>query len=684
MVRILSVLLCIVALGACVSATDDWEHSPNGVNSAEYTLQLLHFADIDGDEEAALDAVDEFSALLESFRSEYASASLVVSSGDVTIPGPRYFAAENRVVRSLTGSNEPGHGDIFFLNSFAVAASAVGNHELDAGPGEFADSFQAESGGGGDFAGASFPWLAANLSFDDNDFTIGRDGDDVSNMAGQVARSATITVAGETIGLVGATTPNLASITTTGNIAVLPEGDWTNEGLAAVIQEAVDGLSAAGVNKIVLLSHMQQIDVERALAELLSDVDIIVAGGSNTLLADEDDVLRPGDEAVGVYPLVHRSVTGEPVLVVNVDGDYQYLGRLVVGFDGAGVIDLDSLDQGVNGAWATTEDQVASLGGRPDRELLAVRDALRQVIDETYSNVLGYTDVYLDGRRNSVRTQETNLGSLTADANLWYANLLSSEPVTVSIKNGGGIRTEIGAAVVPPGDSDGTSLSLVPPPSRGTTSEGAVTEGHLKATLRFDNGLALLSADAEELKDIFEHAFSATRAGATPGQFPQIAGVRVGYDPRLPARQVEESGGIIEAGERVRYLYIVDGAGTVLDRVVEDGVVLGDAGRRFRIVTLNFLANGGDGYPFPDLSDPNRENAYAGTGFGEEVDYPDLNLDADPGANDSFSYTGGEQDALAEYLGRFHAGPSEAFNGEETGPNRDERIQDLSVRNWGE
>ena len=32
--------------------------------------------------------------------------------------------------------------------------------------------------------------------------------------------------------------------------------------------------------------------------------------------------------------------------------------------------------------------------------------------------------LYLDGRRSQVRTQETNLGDLTADANLWYANLL--------------------------------------------------------------------------------------------------------------------------------------------------------------------------------------------------------------------------------------------------------------------
>jgi hypothetical protein len=34
--------------------------------------------------------------------------------------------------------------------------------------------------------------------------------------------------------------------------------------------------------------------------------------------------------------------------------------------------------------------------------------------------ILGRTSVYLEGRRGEVRTEETNLGDLSADANLWY------------------------------------------------------------------------------------------------------------------------------------------------------------------------------------------------------------------------------------------------------------------------
>ena len=39
---------------------------------------------------------------------------------------------------------------------------------------------------------------------------------------------------------------------------------------------------------------MQSIAIEKALAAKLKNVDIIVAGGSNTRLADGDDKLRAG------------------------------------------------------------------------------------------------------------------------------------------------------------------------------------------------------------------------------------------------------------------------------------------------------------------------------------------------------------------------------------------------------
>ena len=74
---------------------------------------------------------------------------------------------------------------------------------------------------------------------------------------------------------------------------------------------------------------MQQIQIEMALANLLTDVDIIVAGGSNTRMGDSTDSLFGTDDGfeMEVYPYETMDANGMPTLVVNVDGDYKYLGR---------------------------------------------------------------------------------------------------------------------------------------------------------------------------------------------------------------------------------------------------------------------------------------------------------------------------------------------------------------------
>ena len=108
--------------------------------------------------------------------------------------------------------------------------------------------------------------------------------------------------------------------------------------LAAILQPEIDRLRDLGINKIILVSHLQQIAFEEELATLLDGVDIIVAGGSDTLLADDNDILRPGDEADNGYPLVTSDVNGNPVLIVSTDGEYSYVGRLVVEFDADGNI----------------------------------------------------------------------------------------------------------------------------------------------------------------------------------------------------------------------------------------------------------------------------------------------------------------------------------------------------------
>ena len=121
--------------------------------------------------------------------------------------------------------------------------------------------------------------------------------------------------------------------------------------------------------------------------------------------------------------------------------------------------------------------------------------------------------------------------------------------------------------------------------------DGGITEGHIRATLTYDNGLVVFTVTASELKDL-ESGVAESAPGVTAGRFPQVAGISFSFDTDKNPRS--EFGN----GERVQTLEILSRNGDVQDTLVKDGNLIGDPERRFRLVTLNYLANGGDYYPF--------------------------------------------------------------------------------------
>ena len=139
------------------------------------------------------------------------------------------------------------------------------------------------------------------------------------------------------------------------------------------------------------------------------------------------------------------------------------------------------------------------------------------------------------------------------------------------------------------------------------------------------------------------------------------------------------------AGRRIRSLATVGESGAVVDRVVEFGELSGDPARAIKVVTLNFLANLGDGLPIP-APHPSRIdlNGEAAQPNAPDPDFPDTNgngvIDGpvltDPGLV-AFTDPDTEQDALAEYMATFHS--ETPFNLAETPPLLDERIQNLGI-----
>ncbi|MCY3802216.1 MAG: bifunctional metallophosphatase/5'-nucleotidase [Chloroflexi bacterium] len=673
------VLLGTVAALVAVRWWVDGARSTGGdrTDQPAFTLQLLHAGDMDG-AVGALENVENFSALLDGFRKQFPDNTLVLSSGDNFVPGPRFYAAGDKANDAVLGVSGNGRGDIALLNAMGFQASALGNHELDRGTGAFAAAIGAESGDSGTYPGAAFPYLSSNLGFADDENLqplVVEDAQEAPRPPGSLAASVIIAVGGERIGVVGVTTPHLTRLTGVGGISVAPADSTDMDELASIVQRAVDQVVGKGVNKVILLAHMQRLALEKELASKLVDVDIVVGGGSNTLLADENDRLRSGDEAADMYPLLLESASAEPLLLVNTDGDYRYLGRLVVGFDDRGVVSPESVDAATSGAYAANEQAVEALGARPIPDVSRIADSLRSVLRSRDGNVVGRTSVYLAGRRRDVRTQETNLGNLTADAFLWVARQVDPD-VAVALKNGGGIRDQIGMTVQPPGTTEPEDVNFLPPqanPSADKT-EGGVSQFDIEGALRFNNGLVIVPLTAQQLREIMEHAIGFDGVGeATVGRFPQIGGMRFSFDPAAPP------------GERLRSLAIVDDGGAVVDVVVRAGNLAGDSGREIKMVTLSFLANGGDGYPFP-LPAPGRVDlpGEAGQINAPNPDFPDTNgngvIDEAALTNAGlarFTEPGTEQDALAEYLAHFFA--ENPFDVAETPPAADLRVQNLGI-----
>lgn len=655
---------------------------------ARYNLQILHASDMEGGLDAPKDAPN-FAAVIDTLEGTYAN-TVILSSGDNFIPSPFLSAGEDpslqTPLRNATNVFYPGQhlvrpaigrADISILNLIGFNASVFGNHEFDLGTGELNSMIGVDIRSNGTdrrWVGAQFPYLSANLNFsaDANlSYLVTADGQadtafrtpaniTANSQKKGIARSVVITRGGEKIGIVGATTQVLRSISSPGATTVV--GPTVNDmpALAGILQPVIDSLRfGQGINKIIVLSHLQQLSLEQALAPLLTGVDVIIAGGSHSLLADGNDILRPGDVAVGTYPQIRFGANGQPTLLVNTAAEYRYVGRLVVAFDSLGVIDTTRLNPMINGAYATDSAGVTRLWGNyasafatgtKGAHVRALTNAVQTVIVAKDGNIFGKASVFLEGRREFTRTEETNLGNLTSDANLWQARR-ADPTVTLSLKNGGGIRQAMGTV-----NAVGSTVSLQPTaanPAAGKQA-GDISQLDIENSLRFNNRLSVVTVPVTGVKALLEHGVAQTAPGQTPGRFPQVGGMAFSYDPTFPVNS------------RIRSVVRLDSLGNIVDTLVRNGQIHGNPNRTYKMVTLNFLAGGGDGYPFAANS-------------SNRVDL-DTVLTAAGGA--TFTVPGSEQDAFAEYMLVRHPANS-PYGIAETPAAQDFRIQDLSRRNEG-
>lgn len=463
-------------------------------------------------------------------------AALMVSSGDNFLAGPAFNASLQRGVPFY---------DTVAMQLIGYDAIAPGNHDFDFGPDVFASFVTGFNG--------TPPFVVSNASF------INEPNVQALVNSGSVRKSRVVTVQGRQVGIVGAITPLLPAISSPRNTILLD--------LQTSIQAEIDALTAQGVNIIILASHLQTLQEELALIPLLRDVDISIAGGGSELLATAPVNLIPGETPTNTYPQWRANASGRNVPIVTTNGDYKYVGRLIAGFDDQGnLIAVDPLSNPVRVAPESQPDGVL-----PDPQVQAqVIDPVQASINALAANVIAVTQVPLDGTRNNVRTRETNLGNLTADSFLWTATVLAPRfgtPVPdVAFQNGGGIRN---TAIINPGN---------------------FTELNTFDTLPFANFVSIVpNVPRAQFKEILENAVS--RVAQVDGRFAQIAGFRMIWDASGTAQIVTNAGVVTTPGTRVREVVLNDGRAIVRNGQVVPGPAL-------NIATIDFLALGGDQYPF--------------------------------------------------------------------------------------
>ena len=502
-----------------------------------FTLTILHNNDgeskllPDGD---SYPGVARFVALMKQLQ---AGAS---GDGVVTLTSGDNFLASQELSVSL--GREGAMYDSIALSG-VYDAMALGNHDFDMGPevtARFVSGFS-----------PAVPFLSANVDFSGEPLLA------ALVEQGLIAASTVIETGGEQVGVIGAVTPMLPNISSPRNAVV-------SEVLPAVLAEA-SSLGDQGVNKIILVSHLQDVAEELALVPMLSDVDVVIAGGGDDLLRNEGDTCMPDEEAAAPYPIWKSDSTGAQVPVITAPGGYRCIGELNVTFDASGAV-LSAEGRSVGVGFDVTPDPVVQA---------AVIDPLSEAVSLIDADVIGTSEVELDGRKPIIRTVATNEGNLMADALRAAATNLADEygiaAPDAAIQNGGGIRND---SVLPAGDiTTGTTWDIAP----------------------FRNFVVVGEISREVFHIMLEQAVD--RIPAAAGQFAQVSGFTLTYDPSAPAREIARDGDCSLAGnpgERVREVVLDDGTVIVMDgKVVPGDPVV--------FTTIDFLAGGGDCYPLADI-----------------------------------------------------------------------------------
>lgn len=422
---------------------------------------------------------DTYNFQEEDGRGGFARLNAVARAERAANPNTIYVFDGDMLSPSIMSGLDQGQNTIDLTNIVPFDLAVPGNHEFDFGPENFDAKMRA----------SKYPWAAINITKADGSVPEGLGGVMMKEVGG--IKVALIPVAQDT-------SPEVSS---TGDLTFAPTVDTAIEAAKKARDEGAE----------IVVGVVQ--------TDMANDRKLMASHKFDLILSGDDHSYATAYDGVTAY--VETSIDGQFLSPVDL------------------IVEVGEKDGKRTLSWVPQFRFIDTASVEPDAETVTKVTEFETKLDTELNVVLGKTEGALDSSRNVVRTEESAMGNLIADA------IRDATGADIAIANGGGIR----------GDTTYDA-------GREITRRDVLTE------LPFGNKTVVTELPGSQILAALENGVSQVEKGA--GRFPQVSGMTFVFDPSA------------EAGKRIAEVMV---AGAPLD-----------INKVYKLATNDFILGGGDGY----------------------------------------------------------------------------------------
>ncbi|RTL38785.1 MAG: bifunctional metallophosphatase/5'-nucleotidase [Candidatus Melainabacteria bacterium] len=407
-------------------------------------LTILHTNDLHAHDESfeerqkSIGGFPRIGHMLRLFRAKDPKHTLTIDAGDIFQGTPLFTKYHGEV-------------EVNMLNKMGYDIYTIGNHEFDDGPQNLASQLKQ----------AKFDVINVNM-----DLTA------EPELAAIVKPSVVKQIEGEKVAFIGGITADLNSVAlNTGGVKIKSAGpNWVQPFI-----DEVDRLKAAGINKIVLVTHCG-VESDKVLAQSIPEVDVIIGGHSHTRLDK---------------PVIVEHSDGTTTTIVQTGCYGRAFGKLDLVFDKNGKV----VPTGTGYRLINITDKIIS-----DPDLKAYVDEKVEPLLGLRKEIVGEATGAFDNNFRSF-PWDSALGDVITDSLVEEGKKYG---IQIAFENRGGIRARI--------------------------DKGPITAEKVEEMLPFDNKVVFATISGAVLLKAMEHSF----AGPLGGSFFDEHGMKIAYDASRP------------------------------------------------------------------------------------------------------------------------------------------------------